>query len=159
MIEQGTNGATDAQTRMNMKVGDGGFGAGDQGELLQRMQRAHTRETEAAGEVGDAGAFDASQRTSGIGKSDRALRSQNPELEAELLSTASDALEGKFEGDDQIRGAVVETIVDTRYGDDLADSERTRIVSTLEQTLVDDHEFRAEVDNMLILAARQLARS
>ena len=158
MIERRPDGATGSGKRMDMKVGDGGFGAGNQGDLLQRMQRAHTRESEAAGKVGDSPAFDASQRSSAAGKSDRASRAQNPELEDELLTTASAALEGEFETDDQIRGAVVETIVDTRYGDDLADSERSRIVSTLEQTLVDDQEFRAEVDNMLILAARELAR-
>jgi hypothetical protein len=142
-----------------MKVGNGGFDAGGQDGLLDRMRKAHNSESEAVGKVDSASSYSAAEQASRAGKASEATGSKNPELETELLTTAADALEGKYGDDDEIRGAVVETIVDTRYGENLAQSERSRIVSTLEQTLVDDQEFRAEVDNMLILAARQLARN
>lgn len=141
-----------------MDIGNNGFNPGGGDDLLQRMERAHAREVEAAGSVDGAASSAASGSLEGVDRSDAASGAGSPELEKQLLTTASDALDGDFSGPDEVRAAVVETIVDTRYGDGLAKSERDQIVTTLEQTLVDDPEFRAEVDNMLILAARELAR-
>lgn len=138
-----------------MNIGSNGFNAGGGDDLLQRMERAHAREVEAASSVDSAASSAATGSLGGVGRSGAA---ESSELEAQLLTTASDALDGNFSGPGEVRAAVVETIVDTRYGDGLAQSERDRIVTTLDQTLVDDPEFRAEVDNMLILAARELAR-
>jgi hypothetical protein len=140
-----------------MKIGNDGFSAGGNDDLLERMQRAHTRETEAASSVDSGSSFEAT-RTGRADRTNGASPTKHPELEKQLLETASAALDGQYDGPDEVRAAVVETIVDTRYGEGLAKSERSRIVDTLQQTLVNDREFRAEVDNMLILAAKELAR-
>ncbi|MGM0555887.1 MAG: hypothetical protein ACQEVA_05885 [Myxococcota bacterium] len=140
-----------------MKIGNDGFNAGGKDDLLERMERAHRREAEAANSVDAGSSFDAT-RVGDAQKTTGASQTEKSELETHLLETASAALEGEYDGPDDVRGAVVETIVDTRYGEGLARSERSHIVETLQQTLVDDREFRAEVDNMLILAARQLAQ-
>lgn len=141
-----------------MDIGNNGFSPRSGDDLLQRMERAHARETEATSNV-DAAASSGAGSLEGVDRSGATSGAGSPELEKQLLTTASDALEGNFSGPDEVRATVVETIVDTRYGDGLAKSEHDRIVTTLEQTLIDDPEFRAEVDNMLILAARELARN
>ena len=134
-----------------MKVGNGGAGE----DLIQRMKEAHHSEVEQAPES-DAPSSATATSAESVGGADE---SDDAKLQENLLGTASDALDGKYESSDQLRGAVVETIVDTRYGTNLSDEQRTSVVDTLKQTLVDDVEFQREVDNMLILAARELARS
>lgn len=140
-----------------MKIGDNGFLPGAKDDLLARLRRARERARLQGDDVREnqnLGSVVSIDRARGL---ERAEAGGPPELQERLLETASAALEGRFEDSKSLRAAVVEIIVDTRYGSGLARSERARLVQTLQQTLVDDPEFKAEVDHMLVLAARELA--
>jgi hypothetical protein len=83
-------------------------------------------------------------------------------LEQRLLDTAASVLDGAFETTfdttAELRRAVVDAIVEERYADTLGPEQTEQITRTLELTLTDDPVFQREVDNMLLHAARQLAR-
>lgn len=142
-----------------MRIGDGNNPVGSD-DLLDRMAEARAEKTG----VDATAAADASSRADAATASEATGRAQPPESDAlgplkdRLLATAERALAGAFDSADALRCEVVGVIVDERYGAHLSDGERDEIVQTLQSSLADDPEFKAEVDNMLILAAGHLGR-
>lgn len=127
---------------------------GAAGDLVGQMRRAHE---EAAG-VGEASAGEASAggEAAEVQSADSARASP---LEERLVETARQVLENRFDDPRAIRESVVETIVEERYGAVVTGDGGEQIVETVKQVLEDDVTFRAEVDHMLLQAARRLGRA
>lgn len=142
-----------------MRIGDGNSPVGSD-DLLDRMAEARAEKTgvDATAEAASSGRTDATTAADAAGQAQAATPDELGPLKERLLSTAERALEGGFESADALRCEVVGVIVDERYGAHLSDGERDAIVETLQSSLADDPEFKAEVDNMLILAAGHLGR-
>ncbi|MBA2660961.1 MAG: hypothetical protein H0U74_01595 [Bradymonadaceae bacterium] len=82
---------------------------------------------------------------------------EQAQIEAKLLMVAQSLLTDDYSmTPTEVRESVVEIIVDQKFGDMLDAVERRRVADTLKEALVDDPGFSAEVDDMLILAARKL---
>jgi hypothetical protein len=77
-------------------------------------------------------------------------------LKQSLLQVAERAIQGRFDGESDARNAVVESIVAQRYSAGLEPEQTEQIMRTLTATLAGDPTFCAEVDQMLLLAAREL---
>lgn len=141
-----------------MKVGDGNASAAGNEELLARMERAHRQE--AAEGVDDAEASSSAASAQSLGAATGADGTSEPsKLQSRLLETAARALDGDFTSADALRGEVVDAIVEQRYADGVPDEQLDGIKDTVRATLTGDPVFRDEVDNMLVLAARELARA
>ncbi|MFP4600480.1 MAG: hypothetical protein ACOC9W_00695 [Persicimonas sp.] len=141
-----------------MKVGDGNANAASHEELLARMQRAHRQEA-TEGVDGAQAATDAAPAQSLGAVGGAGAGAEPSELQSRLLETAARALDGDFDSADALRGEVVEAIVEQRYADGVPDEQLDGIKDTVRATLTGDPVFRDEVDNMLVLAARELART
>jgi hypothetical protein len=134
-----------------MKIGNG-----PDPSLLERMKAAHTESVQAADTAAAEGAGGASTPT---GTSQAAPSSKAPAptgLKREALVIARDVVAGKFGSDDEVRMRILDAIVDTRFGDGLDRSERKRASKLLSVTLAQDPKFKAEIDEMLVLASREL---
>jgi len=81
------------------------------------------------------------------------------ELDGRLKATAARALDGSAESAEEVRGEVVEIIVDDKFGETLSAREKRTLTKNLKTALVDDPAFKREVDSMLLLAAREIGRS
>lgn len=143
-----------------MEIGDGNAVGGAGGDdLLRRMQEAHDREVE---EVDGAGAFDEARESALDGGPEEADRGESVDesdpVEGRVLETARRALEGEIESPERARGEVVETIVQERYSGMIDESNRDALVQSVKDSLADDVAFQAEVDDMLMHAARRLGR-
>lgn len=124
--------------------------------LLQRMREAHAEaRTEAA-----AGRRVVVAGQASLPELENASRAETSvdqqKLQARLLAIAGDALDEKYATPTDIREAVVDAILDERFGDSVKGIEREHVSNTLKASLVDDPQFSRQVDNMLILAARKL---
>ncbi len=140
-----------------MKVGDGNANAASHGDILERMERAHRQE--AAEGVDDAQSPSGAASAESLGAATGAGATSEPsELQSRLLETAARALDGEFDSADALRGEVVDAIVEQRYADGVPADQLDGIKNTVRATLTGDPVFRDEVDNMLVLAARELAR-
>lgn len=127
-------------------------------DLLQRMQEAveqqKTKEID-----GTPGAEKASFRLDELQppqQVDATEASQASPLQTRVRETAARALRGEFSDSESIRGAVVEDIVRDRWEPRLGRAEARKIVKSMKETLSGDPEFARQVDEMLILAAREL---
>lgn len=136
------------------------IGEGSQTDLIARMRRAHDQELAASAEAESADAETASISSRSLREAEEiAAAETDGQLARKLLGTARRALEERFEGGGEIRGAIVDAIVDSRYGDVVEGEGREEIVAAVKETLDDDPGFRREVDNMMLKAARQLGRA
>ena len=134
-----------------MKIGDGNTQVPPDADLLERMEAAHSQG------ISQADQASAADGAGAAGGGAEQLEEPAGELEARLLDTARAGLEGGFESADDIRQKVVDVLVDQRYADRLSDEEHRQVRDTLRASLVNDPQFRREVDNMLVLAAGKLA--
>ena len=119
-------------------------------DLLQRMQEAR-----------DAGQTDATKATFAVEPSrETTAADTTPSLDGRLRDVAVKAMDGGFKTADDVRVAVIEEIVDDRL-DALVSkrTERKRLIDGLKTTLVDDPEFQKQVDDMLVMAARDIGSS
>lgn len=143
-----------------MEIGDGNAVGGAGGEdLLQRMQKAHDREVE---DVQESASFDeareAADGTSVEGADRAAEVDESDPVETRVMETARRALEGDIESPEAARDEVVETIVEERYSGMIDETNRDSFMKSVKDSLADDVAFQAEVDNMLMHAARRLGR-
>jgi len=133
-----------------MKIGNGSG-------LLERMKAAHTEGVQAGAEVA---AFDAAAPTSApasTGRTTIAPQADPPTgIKRAALEIARDVIDGKFGADDKVRSRSLDAIVVARVGDALSRPERKRASKMLEVTLAQDPKFKAELDEMLVLASREL---
>lgn len=116
-------------------------------DLVQRMQEAHkSAKSDAATET-------FSVQTQNV---EPASETKSP-LESKLQETANAALNGEYKDADAIRSAVIEHIVDEKLSHlTTKRTERKKLVEGLERTLLTDPEFQNQVDDMLVMAARQI---
>lgn len=132
--------------------------AGRDGNLLGRVHRAHDHEIEESenSETGET----ASAEESSLDEAEEVLKAQaGDRLQRRMIGCAREILDGRLDSSNQVRGEIIEAVVETRY-DGLADEQRrTELIDALEATLGADPAFRAEVENMLIHAARKLGRA
>ena len=134
-----------------MKIGNG-----PDPSLLERMKAAHTEsvqatDTEAADGVGT------TSTPAPAGQTEAAVKAPPPTgLKRDALVIARDVVNGKFSSDDEVRARILDAIVDSRFGDGLDRSERKRASKMLSVTLAQDPKFKAEIDEMLVLASREL---
>lgn len=122
--------------------------------LLARIKAAHAEEV--------------AEATPGAAKPASAARAAGPAREATpaapaspieraIVAVAQDVIQGRIDSPERARGAVVDAIVAHSYGHLLSGDQAT--VDMVKLSLVDDPQFQREVDDMLIHAARDLARS
>lgn len=119
----------------------------DAAQLIEQMQKAHT---------------EGKEQTQGssfaVGGAEQAAPAEAAsELERSVMQIAQRVLEGDLTEPASARREVIDAIVDERYGALVEPSQRRRTVEMLEVTLGEDPTFAREVDNMLILAAQELA--
>jgi|GEM_PF-6724602 len=81
---------------------------------------------------------------------------ENP-VQRGLLKICSQAIDGGYASEDDLRDSVVEAIVELRYGGPLLEGHSAQIMHTLRATLSTDPNFRQGVEHLLLLAARELA--
>lgn len=120
----------------------------DASQLIEQMQKAHNEGQEARATGGGfalqgAAAPEAPREVSA--------------LERSVMQVAQRVLDGEVTEPVAARREVIGVIVDERYGELVEPSQRRRAMQALEVTLGQDPTFAREVDNMLILAARDLA--
>lgn len=132
---------------------------GGAGDLLGRVRRAHGRELDGSESLEDA------ERTrpplsDGLRAAERRVVSETDgELKRRMVETAGEVVAGHHESADGVREAIVDTVVDANYDELVAGDGREAIVAAVKETLTRDATFRAEVENMLIHAARRLGRA
>ena len=126
------------------------------GDLLDRVRRAHDRALESS-EATDAGDVERPPLSDDLREAERRVVAEvDAPIEREMIATACEVVAGQYETADQVRAAVVDTVVDARYDDLVAGRQRDDIVAAVRETLTGDATFRAEVENMLVHAARRL---
>jgi hypothetical protein len=122
-------------------------------ELLQQMQELHQDSVEQTGNA-ESASFTVDQTEASAPVHSVEVSPLQERIEVE----ATRALNGDFASDADIRGAVIDAILDERLGDRVSGSDRRKMVKTLKENLVEDPGFVRQVDDMLLLAARELAR-
>jgi len=140
-----------------LEIGDGNAVGGPGGEdLLQRMEKARSREVEEsasfdeAREAADGGSVDGAERAAEVDESDP--------VESRVMETARRALDGDIESPEAARDEVVEAVAEERYSGMIDETNRDDFMKSVKDSLADDVEFQAEVDNMLMHAARRIGR-
>ena len=139
--------------RNDQTIGGSQQGGGD---LISRMREAHDQ---AAAEGKKAAAAGREVSGTGIGSADRGESPVADGLEKKLVDTARRVLQDELGHPSDVRETIVDTIVEERYGEMAEDSDGGQIVETVKDVLKDDVAFGAEVDNMLVQAARRLGRA
>ncbi len=136
-----------------MKIGSGPGGL--EPSLLERIQEAHTEAIEAT---------PASSAASGAPDADAASPTPPASLDVaaptglklDALCVARDVLNGTISTVEEARTRILDAIVDTRFGNAIPPSERKRCMKMLDLTLANDPNFKIEIDEMLVLAAREI---
>ena len=135
-----------------MKVGSGGGGIDP--SLIERIQAAH------AEEVGEASSASAAESTGATSAASSAAASAAPEpptgLKLGALEVARAVVKGDIQESSVARERIIDAIVDDRFGDALDRPEARQAKKMLKSMLADDPNFTREVDEMLVLAAREL---
>jgi hypothetical protein len=80
-----------------------------------------------------------------------------PPLRTAVSAIAQKILDGQIKAPEQARSQVLQAIISDRWGDKLSPTQHRAISKALEQALLDDPNFSQEIDQMLILAAAELA--
>ena len=124
--------------------------------LLARMRAAHAEEVAETSTPTAQSASAARARAPPPAGEAAAAASTSP-VERAIVAVAKDVIQGRIDSPDHARGAVVDAIVTHSYGHVLDGDQAT--VDMVKLSLVDDPQFQREVDDMLIHAARDLARS
>ena len=125
--------------------------------LLQRMQEAHqSPESVATEATNDVGKGFRVADVSPTAPTEATEATEATRLVSNLRSTAEKALRGEFAGPSEVRAEVVDHILRERWEAKLGKAKTAKMIRTMKPTLVDDPEFAREVDEMLIMAAREL---
>ncbi len=137
-------------------------GAG--GDLLGRVKRAHDERLESDPGIDSGGEpREASVEGPGAeqfeGAEARAKAGTGGPLERRMVECARAVLDSRFESSEGVREAVVEAVVEARYGALVSGKDREQMLETVHRMLDDDPSFRAELETMLIHAARELGRA
>lgn len=114
--------------------------------LIERMQKAHAE--------GKEGATKASFSAPSSARADEAKPTSG--LQRDVLAIAEKVMAGDVASEQDARAQVLGAIVEQRYGDMVPSTQKRQAVQALEITLLDDPAFCQEVDQMLVLAAREL---
>ena len=117
------------------------------GDLLARMR-----------EVAEAGAADSASVDGASGVGQTAPASAAEALSEALRTTAARALRGEFDTALQLRSAVAEQIVRSRWANTLGEPDLSAVIGELTPSLATDPEFGRQVDEMLLLAAAEIGR-
>ena len=126
-------------------------------DLLQRMQEAH--ETQKTTGPSDAAPSQKSFRLDDVQKAagpQRLDETQPSALQSRVRDTAQKALRGEFPDAAAVRAAVVDDVLRERWEPKVGRAKIAKMIKTMKPTLVDDPEFTRQVDEMLIMAARNL---
>jgi hypothetical protein len=123
-------------------------------ELLQQIQELHRQSVDQT-TTDSAPGFSVDTASPA---SSTAPASASTPLQDRIEVEASRALNGEFSTDAEVRSAVIDVIIDEKFGDRLSVADRRKMTRTLKENLVDDPGFVRQVDDMLLLAARELAR-
>lgn len=119
-------------------------------QLIEQMRKAHAERKAQLSEQGG--------QSFKLQEGQQANQATAPsEMESSLMSIARQVVDGKLNEPVAVRRQVIEVIVDQKYGALIDPAQKKQTLSILEYTLGDDPQFAREVDNMLILAAQQLA--
>lgn len=113
--------------------------------LIERMQKAHAEGKESASKA----SFEAPAARA------EEVKTSSP-LQRSVLGIAEKVMTGKVANEHDARREVLGAIVEQRYGDMVPPTQKRQAVQALEITLLDDPAFCQEVDQMLVLAAREL---
>lgn len=147
---------------MNIGNGTGTQIGGAGSDLFERMRAAHAEAAEAAtgSSEADGAGGSAAADVSGPEAADAGppLEEAAP-LERRLMQAARHVLQGDFDRPGEVRRAVVDTIVEQRWSHVVDAEADSGMLETLRNSLSEDLAFRAEVDNMLLHAARRLGAS
>lgn len=128
-------------------------------DLLQRMQEAHKQDkTDGVGKTEGQKTFSIDQAQTAR-PADQVGKAEPTQLQTRLRTTAEKALRGEFPDAAAVREAVVEDILRDKWEAKLGRTQTTKMLRALKPTLVDDPEFTRQVDEMLILAARNVGSS
>lgn len=122
-------------------------------ELVERMEATEAPaavDEEMAG-VEDRGALD-------VGMAPSAPSGDADRLETRLGETARRALAGEFDSLDQVRGEVVDAVIEERYSESLEEAGATDVASTVRAALQSDPNVCRQVDHLLVAAAASLKR-
>lgn len=114
-------------------------------DLFERMREAARVETSAGGAIAETGSADALSATG-----------EPQGLAGQVRITAERALRGEFADPAEARAEVIEQILRHRWEDSVEPARLEEMVAELKPTLSSDPEFRRQVDDMLILAAREV---
>lgn len=132
---------------------------GGPGDLIGRVRRAHDAELDGP-EPADDAEVDRPPLSDGLREAERRITSAiDGDLERGLVSTACEVVAGRYDSADAVREAVVDTVVEAKYDQLVVGDDRDAVVDTVHATLTGDATFRAEVESMLIHAARRLGRT
>ncbi len=137
-----------------MKIGQGNPAGGMNASLIEQMQRAQSERLEGTQKTGNASkafSMESTQQVEGAASTDAM-----PSLDRKVVGIAERVLRGELQDAGSARKEVLHAIVDERYGDAIPKSQRRQTIKVLEQNMLDDPAFTREVDQMLILAARQV---
>lgn len=129
----------------------------DSADLFSRMEQARDAEV---GEAGKASAEPVEKSALAAPNSAPAQASGELEgaLQGQLLEAAASALRGEFSSENELRGHIIELILAERYAPAVGPAERREITQSLQILLNEDPQFIRQVDQMLLNAARLLAR-
>ncbi len=120
-------------------------------DLIARMQEAHKTEKTESSKT-----FDVS-KAAGPSKAEATSDSG---LDGKLRVTAEKALNGDFKNEKELRLEVISTIIDERFeGITTKRSEKKKLLQGLEATLLNDPEFATEIDDMMLMAAKELGKN
>lgn len=126
-------------------------------DLLQRMQQMHQEGTEKAerspGPAKTSSDFSVDAPSA---ESAAPVAEKKSELASRIETEATRALKGEYSDDAEVREAVIDAVLDERLGGKLNAAEDRRMRGTLKDALVEDPAFMRKVDDMLLLAARDI---
>lgn len=162
-----------------MKIGDG-HAMGGRGGLFERIENAY-QEGKVGGPTAGSVAKTAADKAATVarlggpsrvsGEIETSGRVENPPsskigadnwghikdpVQSSLLGICADAREGRFVTENELRSAVVETIIEHRYDQHVGPEQSDQIMATLSATLLTDPNFREGIERLLILAAQEL---
>jgi hypothetical protein len=143
-----------------MTIDEAGAALGMGNDLIAHMREVHAQAADASPEASSAvsGSPGRTTEASLLERID-GVDAQDP-VQRRLLETAQGALDGEFDGDvHAVRATVVDEIFDEQWKGRLPADRRESIGGVVREALAGDLAFRAEVDHMLLHAARLLGRA
>lgn len=128
-------------------------------DLLQRMQEAHEQQKTSQIDKADGQKTFSLDQVRSAQETQKTSEVEKTSLQTRLQTTAEKALRGEFKDAAAVREAVVEDILREKWEPKVGRAKAAQMLRTLKPTLVDDPTFTRQVDEMLILAARNVGPS